>query len=425
MKQIAITGLVFVAVLSPSGAWQDSTQEARPGGGFISPTPNPFLFEITDENRPDTRYRAAEKRLSEGAFDPAGQSLLTASEQFTKAVFHLPSLSFKRAITYKDEQGDSFTAEWGFEESFLKGSVIMADHPSISYYHFRLPGFRIAAGEDVERLISALVVYNKPPVDVRPERSRFKVTGSPGALTSFSWGFDPYIPSANPYLRHFFILGVSDADSWYVTVGVGKGLTSKYYPVKPFIPERFPPVNELARSWSSEQIRAELRKWLKEDEFGHRQAILLDELVSRGITTEQILDLLGDVPPSREDLYHRLVRLIGALRRNGQGSALRAFFEPALRMYEQKGRPASFAIEALFSSAVRMCSPAFEQQALRVLREGAFLGGPIHYLSACSVSQEAIEAIQAAPEVLGRPTARSDAARSIQQRIDRAARARR
>lgn len=72
-----------------------------------------------------------------------------------------------------------------------------------------------------------------------------------------------------------------------------------------------------------------------------------------------------------------------------------------------------------------MCAPAFEQQALRVLREGVFLRGPIHYLSACSVSQEAIEAIQAAPEVRGSPTAKSHAARSIQQRIDRAARARR
>lgn len=423
MKQIAVAGLMFVAALSPSGAWQDSAQEAKPGGGFISPTPNPFLFDITNKNRPDTRYRAAEKQLSEGAFDPAAQSLLTASGQFTKAVFHLSSLSFNRAITFKDEQGDSFIVEWSFEESFSKGSVILVDHPTMSYYHFRLPGFRIAAREDVDRLISALVVYNKPPVDVRPERSRFKVTGNPGALASFSWGFDPYIPSANPYLRNFFILGVSDPDSWYVTVGVGKALTAKYYPVKPFIPERFPPVDELARSWSSEQIRAELRKWLKEDAFGHRQEILLNELVGRGITTEQTLDLLGDVPPGRE--YDRLIRLIGALRRNGQGSALRTFFEPALRMYEQKGRPANSAVERLFASAVRMCAPAFEQQALRVLREGVFLRGPIHYLSACSVSQEAIEAIQAAPEVRGSPTAKSHAARSIQQRIDRAARARR
>jgi hypothetical protein len=377
------------------------------------------LASATPQDRPDLTYRGAEKRLAEGTFDSAAQSLLDASERFTRLIFQLPSLHFQRAVSYRDRRGDCFVAEWAFGPR-NRWSVILADYPDRSVYHFRLSGYRIAVREDVGLLISELVIFRRPPVIVLPDRAELEVEESGGTPVSFSWRYDPVQPIPRPKDQEVRITGVAaPGDYWYVAAEVGKALTAQYYPVKPLLKERFPPLIEMVNSWSFERIRKELLDPYKEDRLGQRREILLAEVARRGISPEQFLELLQDIPSGYE--YVRIGELLNALERNGQGNALASLFEPALKFYERKrDRMADSAIAILFVRASKKCSAAFEEHAMRILREGAFAFGPVHYLGACSSSPEALRVVEGLPVSQEQQRWRSSAAQGIRQRLGKA-----
>lgn len=370
------------------------------------------------QDRPDLRYRAAEKQLGEGTFDSAAQSLLDASERFTKLVFQLPPLHFQKAVSYRDRQGDCFVAEWAFGPHD-RWSVILADRPDRSIYHFRLPGYRIAVREDVGLLISELVVFRRPPAIVLPERAVLEVEDSGGVPVSFSWQYDPVQPIPRPNDQELRITGVAAPGEWYLTAEVGKALTARYYPVKPFLKERFPLLAEMVNTWSFERIRKELLDPHKEDQLGQRRETLLAEVARRGVSPEQFLGFLQDIPSGHE--YGRVGELLNALERNGQGNALASLFEPALKFYERRrDRTTDSAIAILFVRASRKCSAAFEEHAMRILREGAFVFGPVHYLGACSSSREALRVVEGLPVSEQQDRWRSSAAQGIRQRLEKA-----
>jgi hypothetical protein len=425
-KTIAFALLLVAGTSMLCASAQDASVDSAPQRAIRKSDPNPFLDTVTSRNRPDLRYHEAEKRLAENAFDPAADGLLRAAERFTSLVFKTPGPALRKAATYKDGHGDHLIAQWTFEQSAVRGTVILVDHPWRSLYHFRLTGYRIAVREDVNRLVSALVEMNKPPIRIEPDRCRYKVFGEGGAITSFSWGYDPRIPTATPFIDDFSVLGASDGGEWFVTASLGKALTATYYPVDPFVPERFPPLDELVKTWSDDRIRAELARTGRADVFGHRQDILLAEAVRRGLSTEQIVELLRSAPAGQERT--RLSSVVRLLERSGQGSRFSEYFEPALRTYEQMdSRRVKDAVELLFFRARKRCSPAFEQQALRILREGEnrLADGPVLYLDFCATSEEALQVLETlrASDVL--ESRRQSAVQRIRNRLDKAAAGRR
>src|SRR5262245_2582349 len=120
-------------------------------------------------------------------------------------------------------------------------------------------------------------------------------------------------------------MGVADNSEWFVTIVVGKAYTRQYYPVPPFIPERFPPITELVKSWSSDQIRSELAKGSRTPLRSDREKIILTELAKRGMSTDLIVDLLREAAPGQE--YGRLANLEAALKNSGHQDSARTYFE--------------------------------------------------------------------------------------------------
>jgi hypothetical protein len=162
------------------------------------------------------------------------------------------------------------------------------------------------------------------------------------------------------------------------------------------------------------------------DVFGHRQDILLAEAVRRGLSTEQIVELLRSAPAGQERT--RLSSVVRLLERSGQGSRFSEYFEPALRTYEQMdSRRVKDAVELLFFRARKRCSPIFEQHALRILREGEnrLADGPVLYLDFCATSEEALQVLETlrASDVL--ESRRQSAVQRIRNRLDKAAAGRR
>jgi hypothetical protein len=376
-RTIAVSLLAFL----PPGA----VAIAQPG---LPPPRRPRV-----EKRLEVQYTEAGKRLGEGSFDPAAETLLRAAETFTKVVFNLPDLSFQRAISYRDERGDHFLVEWGFQESHGNGSVILIDRPWLSLYLFRLPGYRIKAREHVGWLLADLFSNRYLPVKRHLEASPFETNEDAGSPNSFTWSFDPFRSGAPFYAGTVSVRGESAPEAWYLSVDVGKSLTNRYYPVKAFLAERFPPLIELVKNWDAGRIRGEMADRRKEDRMGERQQILLTELVQRGFTADQIVTFLDESPKGGE-LSH-LDLLVRVLRKTKRQDLLVANFEPILEMYLRKGSPtASSAADTLLAEMGQACSPALEQHALRLLRAGTLFFGPLWYLRACSSSAEALEAIE-------------------------------
>ena len=199
------------------------------------------------------------------------------------------------------------------------------------------------------------------------------------------------------------------------------------------MPERFPPLAELVKTWTTSRIRADVGNEVGASAYNSssdpRDRVLITELARRGLTTEEIVDLLGSAPPGR--LPSRVGTVIAALRAAGNTVPLSSFIGPALERYRQIGPKADPAVEALFDYAKAGCSqwvpekidkalrdgaPVFEEQAIKALREGMFVRGPLVFLSVCSASEEGLAAVAG---MKGDSQNKRFAMDSIRQRIEK------
>jgi hypothetical protein len=247
---------------------------------------NPSLPSV----RPDLTYAAAEKLLAR-SYDPSADKLLAAAQAYTSAIFRLPSLKFRQAATFRNDSGDQLIGQWTFDEPFANGLVILEDTPSYSHYHFRLPHYTLHTRADAGRLVANLVRMEKPGLNIDPARSDYVIFGDEGSPTGFSWGYVPLIPVqfGGDELR---IFGVPARNGWNVTVTLGKRHV-RGYPVPGFIPERFPPLEELSQGWSAAKILSEIGRKSNSGNVWERRTALLDELALREISAEEMQDILA------------------------------------------------------------------------------------------------------------------------------------
>jgi len=327
-------------------------------------------------------FIASERDLAGGVFDPRAEKLLRAAEAFTKVTFNLPSLKYVKAVT-RQEEGDVLVVKWTMDEPFAKGVVFLQDEPNFSRYEFRLANCEIHSKEDVEAFLSKLVVWRKPPNNIMPGGFEVRLLIDDRPIKAF---FGDITTLSVIWLRNMEINAAALGENeWLVTVKMGKGFTSTYYPIAPFVPERFPPLAELVQSWSFERISSELGK-ATYPQF--RDDVLVTEVIRRGLSEEQFVALIGSAEPPRLESRAQVVLI--ALYREGKGDLAARYFGPALAKYEQIGQAANGAVETLFRFAARNCSTFHETHAVRLLREGTFQTGPLMYVGHCSASEETL-----------------------------------
>lgn len=392
IRSIVIAALLGAGLLGGAAFGQMEPPVGR-SGGFRVPEPHPIVTLITAENRPDRRYHIAETRLEKGTFDPLATPLVRASERFSGALFALTHLAFQRAVTYTVEQEDRFVAEWRFGGPVGTGSMILEDLPDRSTYYIKLAECKLRTLDEVRGLIASLLVANKPPANVVLARSTTKLYEEAGSLLGFSWAFDPEIPSPQPFLRHLWLMGTTDGKNWFLAVGVGKQLTLHYYPIQPYIPERFPPLTDRVKEWNSGRIRSELSKPTGPNLSGNRTEILLAELARRGLSVTEVTELLREAPPGEEAM--RLQHILAVMKRSPDRLDVTAYFGPALRMYAQMGARGEGAADILFLEASKKCDAEVEARALELLRVGVLQQGPLDYLGSCSTSREVLQVLEA------------------------------
>jgi len=394
---------ISVAGLSCTASAQNAIEYERLSG-LASPAPgsqSPLARMLQD----------AEARIAANGFDEA-DVLLESAAKLTQSVFAMPSLHRQKAaierVSGGGSWGDNLLVEYTFQESFGEGLVLLVDTPYESSFLLRVKGVRMSTQPDLTAFLRKALVWEKEPLNLRDPASiphGAALGGAPHGpalriiLPSDRTDIIHFIGgvstprSAYSHMADILIEGALQSDGWYLSLVVGKSLTRGYFAAAPRIPERFPPLSDRVKSWSSAQIRAQVGRRVRPfndgpDFTGDRDRILIAELARRGLTDDDIIELLRGPEVSPED---RLLALIFALDDAGATPLVRRVFTQALEIYERLGPQGDDSVTRLFKAAAnKHCVANVESQALDVLRAGVFQEGPLAYLSQCSASSATV-----------------------------------
>ncbi len=355
------------------------------------------VWSVGGSDSPDEVFKAVEHLVRQGSFDPRAKDLLDGTETFTKRVFNVPSLEFQRARTDHDSSGDCLIAEWKFRESYAKGSILLRDTPYYSAYSIVLDSDSWRTQQGVVELLHALIEWGKDPV--RLLSLNVSIPSTYPVPAEFA-GRPPTLFTPVGFIRDFYFSGRVANDQLYLEFNVGKAFTDGIYPVKPLVPERFPPLHELVQSWDDDKILTEVGKPAGPSQDLNfsvfRDSILIGELARRGITGSELTHLLSSVPVNR--LVERAGVVFQALENAGKSGDFDRYFSLILRVYQGIGPSADPAVREMFRVPVRRksCRPAFETAAIDLLRQRMFQVGAVNYLAECSTSKDAENAVESA-----------------------------
>jgi hypothetical protein len=353
-------------------------------------------------DRPDLRYRAAEARLAAGTFDPTATPFLEGAEAFTRSIVKIPSLQLQKAVTESvatgPQRGDVLILKWSFEEKFGTGDVILTDTPYYGTANMRLNGRKISSQEDLNALLLSLFGWTgtmaSNPQVVAPPMQVHLPLGEINSFSGSSMGLSPYNNMGGFAFSAFLNNG-----EWFINFGVGKLRAN--YPVPNFIPERFPPLNDRIKSWTFAQIRNAVgdpvKPWDSVPAFtDRRDQILIAELAHRGLSKDQVVELLRDTEPTEAGYFMRLASMIQGFRDANEVPFSNRYFDPAMEVYESIGPVAGQSVSALLADvALRKCSAEFEAKAVDLVKAVRFASAGFRYLYLCSNSIETAAAIEA------------------------------
>ena len=397
---MSVAGLSCIASAQSAIEYERLAGLASPAPG----SPSPLARMLQD----------AEARIVANGFDEPDE-LLQSAAKLTHSIFEMPSLHRQKAaidrISGGDAWGDNLLVEYTFQEGFGEGLILLVDTPYESHYLLRVRGGRMSTQSDLTAFLRTALVWEKEPLTLRDPALAPQGAALGGALHGPALRI--ILPSDRVDIIHFIgdvamprspyshvadilIEGALQSDGWYLSLVVGKSLTGRYFAAPPRIPERFPPLSDRVKSWSSPQIRAEVGRHVRPfndspDFTGDRDRILIAELARRGLTDDDIINLLGSPEVAPED---RLLALILALDDAGATPLVKRVFTQALEIYRRLGPQGNDSVTRLFKAAAnRHCEANVESQALDVLREGVFQRGPLSYLASCSTSGETVAAL--------------------------------
>jgi hypothetical protein len=323
--------------------------------------------------------------------------VLRAAESFTGAIFTFSSLDLRQASTYThvslagpdscQVNNDTLVAEWAVSGPSGAGTLVLEDNPAVSVYTLRVPARAIMSRDDLTAFLAEFLVEKKEPLRLDLAALTFSVPPGPGIA-----GFiGAVIRSPNAFAWHVDIDGVVREKDAYLAVRVTKDIAEKYYRLPARVPERFPPLAELARDWSFDRVLSEVGRQGCPHE---RDVVLLTELAKRDLSADQFVDLL--VKNAADDsgtLLARAGAVLQALMASDKMTMLEKYMEPALATYARKGGMADEAALHMFRMMGGNCSPGFESQAVKHI-EGTYPVGAIWYLERCSASAETLRKLE-------------------------------
>ncbi|MBL8233632.1 MAG: hypothetical protein JNL98_34365 [Bryobacterales bacterium] len=409
MKTSIYTGLMFLCLtltLCASGQDRIRFREASVRLGGL-------------EARPDALFREAAAEIERGQLEVSAQPLLRATTSFTQEIFRVPGLQFEKAVTLRRtgdiwSEGDVLLARWRVDEPYGRGTLIVEDTPAVWRYYLRMTDCSLRSREALGEFWSQFVLFDAAPLNARSVT--IETQAIPNETGDFQAEFGTF-PSAVGVIRSVYVSGLTRGSECFVRIQAGKKFRSSSYPYAPFVPERFPPLDELMKSWSTTKIRSEVGtrfSLISED----RDEVLITEFARRGMSAEEFVDLLRNVPPGF--VQTRMQVVLRALGKVGVSPLPLSYLDSALAFFEGAYPRREDSVESLFRYASTTCTPHFEQRALRLLKSGLFHQGPLRYLGECGVSEDVLAVVETSPLPEQYVEWRRYTAREIRKRMDAA-----
>jgi hypothetical protein len=257
----------------------------------------------------------------------------------------------------REDGSDALVAEWQPGESAADGvrGLWVWDAPEYSWFVFQCDPAKFASSNVTQDFLDGFLKWRSILPPNVPLRVQYSATSRPSFLAAFT-----VLPFAERGLEHS-LHGIWQNSQAYLLIRAGKAWFSTTYPKGGiYVPERFPPLKELAKNWDKERILTETaRTWQTRGPgtyHHYRDSILISELAARGFTREDLERLLlAPNPPSSVARELRASTVIWALIDSKQLDRSRAAVEDVtLKMSNLPNSP--LALSTILGSLARIDS---------------------------------------------------------------------
>ena len=309
----------------------------------------------------------------------------------------------------KDKR-DILVTHWTSASSADARNLYIWDTPEYLVFLFEVDSQLMKSPEQVKAFIERLLVWGaQSPLETLSAHLELAASAkSPGleALGSVTYLRAPASPLLKGY--EFDLAGYSAQDKHYFCVLTGKRLFPNIFdPTTLFIPERFPPLSERLKPLTVNALLKEL------GEGRERDAVVVDEILSRPLTPEEfhrLVDLSGPGKADRISLViDEMVRLNKVKQFSGPVSEL-------MRQYEQEQGKDVEALSAILRS-LRGCSQVnFSDTALDLIKRQLAIQESLLYLQFRGETKEQAEALMELPVPAGMERLKRLAYRQVARR---------
>ena len=201
-------------------------------------------------------------------------------------------------MTIVNQEGiDALVSQWQPGEAAKAGvlGIWNWDLPEYNWFVIKFDLGSFTSSQAVTRILQTFLIWQLPG-------TRLEVRYAPASHPRFLAG-EILLPSRERGME-YSVEGITQDSAEYLLIHLGKEPLQHFYPVGgTYVPERFPPLGQLAKDWTKERILSETeRSWLVRGPSAYqvnRDSILISELASRGFTRDDLERLLlAPNPPS-------------------------------------------------------------------------------------------------------------------------------
>ena len=235
------------------------------------------------------------------------RSLLDAGRLSINNVLALVPTDFVGMATFETVNGDTLVGSWQAEPTTGVRSMWLWDEPEYNWFLLECDPHAFESPGATQEFLTRMISWNHAMVSFDVLDIRY-AAGAEGSLLIGQSSLSPPYPYGSE-LRFF---AVRSAGSVYLAVEAGKQLFA--YPSQGrYVPERFPPLSARVTGWDKSKLLSEVGKMRSATgpiaHFNNRDAILIPEIVRRGVTDADLDALM--LPLGRgngvKDLKYRLI----------------------------------------------------------------------------------------------------------------------
>lgn len=354
-----------------------------------------------DSVRPVVFYQQMSERLGKSETRIQGMHFIaTPTPAITTAVTEVETMGSKLfqpkwssplgVATMTAEGSDILLVKWQPDPSFpYAKSVSVSDDPESVLFFFEVDAKLFQSPDAIRDFWKNLFILPNPLLGIHA--IEFKIQGNPEANGVVGLGWVTYAqrPERGEAKGYEFLLGAyrTPARS-YLCVWAGKRLVPDVFGAgNAFVPERFPPLRERLKQMDTPALLRELRDGTVRD------AVVVDELLSRSATAED-LERLFDAAPV-DALADRVSLVMGEMVRLGKVERFKNAIKDAIDRYVHDEQRAPLVMTPMLRSLRSSREIDLSAAALNSISQGVAVKEGLIYLEFRGHTKETAEKLQA------------------------------